>query len=114
MFDDLLTRNVTIQTASTTVDRYNNTILDWTAPTETPAKAWIAQLKKRSFGAEDFTQRDAVTTSLIAFFSPDTPITAYDRVVFDGAAYDVDGAPDIAWTPAGAHHIEVHLGLLAG
>lgn len=114
MFSSLLTKTVVIQSGVENTDRYNNVILDWSAPDEVCARAWVAQLKKKTFGAEDLNQRDAVTTSLVAFFEPGTPIDAYKRVVVDGDVYQVDGAPDLASTPRGVHHLEVHLDRVAG
>lgn len=110
MLTDLLVRNVTILEATTSTDRYNNTILDWTSPTETPARAWVAQTST----VEDHEQRDAAITTVTATFETCTPITATSRVVLDGTTYEVDGEPLVAWTPRGAHHVEATLRAVVG
>lgn len=106
----LLVRTAVIQTASTTVDRYNNTVLDWTSPTSTATTVWIAQTAT----SEDLDHRDGTVDTVIATFPAGTVITAYDRVVIDGQTYEVDGKPNRAWTPRGEHHVEVVLREIVG
>lgn len=107
---NLLTRTVTILTPGTTTDRYNNIVADWTAPTERSARAWFAQ----QTSTEDHTQRDAQVTEGTATFAPDVGLSASDRVVVDGATYEVVGVPNVAWTPRGPHHVEAHLRAVVG
>ncbi len=107
---DLLVRDVTVQTAVPTIDRYNNSVLDWTSPSETSAKAWVTQTGAR----ENHEQRDAVVDTVLATFPPDTPIGPYDRVVIDGLIYEIDGEPAVRWTPRGPHHLEVQLQAVRG
>lgn len=98
----LLVRTAVIQTATTSTDRYNNTVLDWTSPTSTTTTAWVAQTAT----IENQDHRDATVDTVIATFPAGTAITAQNRVVIDGQTYEVDGKPNRAWTPRGEHHVE--------
>lgn len=106
----LLVRDVVIQTAGTTVDRYNNTIADWSAPTERSAKAWLAQTEN----GEVFDHRDATVWSFTATLDITAELQPYERVVIDGQVYEVVGRPNVAHTPRGPHHIEATLRRCAG
>lgn len=106
----LLVRDAVIRTATPTLDRYNNTVLDWSSPTETSVKAWVTQTGT----LENREQRDAVIDTLLATFPTDTPIGPSDRVVIDGRVYEIDGEPAVRWTPRGPHHIEASLTAVRG
>lgn len=110
LFTTFLARTVTILTPGSTTDRYNNTVLDWAAPTSRNAKAWFAQ----QTASEDHAQRDAQVTEGTATFSADVGLTPSDRVLIDSTTYEVVGQPHIAWTPRGPHHVEVRLRAVAG
>lgn len=106
----LLARDVVIQTGTPTTDRYNNTTLDWSAPRERQAKAWLAQQST----IENHQQRDATVTSVSATFEVSAELDARERVVVDGQVYEVDGLPNVAHTPRGPHHVEASLKAVVG
>jgi hypothetical protein len=104
-FSTLLWKDVTILTPGAAVDRYNNTISDWTSSSSRVVKAWAAQTN--SFDNED--HRAATVATLHATFNSSAALTANERVVIDGKTYEVVGEPNYAPTPRGVHHIEADL-----
>lgn len=106
----LLIRQVTILRADETTDRYGNAVLDWSTPTETPTKGWMAQ----SSSTEDTDRRDAAVSTWTLVLGPDEDVTAADRVAVDGTVYELLGAPNVAWSRRGPHHIEATLRLVEG
>lgn len=108
--ESFLVRTVTIQTAATTVDRYNNTVADWTTPASSPTKAWVTQTGT----LEDQDHRDAAVTTATVTLPAHTAVTAQDRIVIDGAVFEVVGEPNRRWTPRGEHHVEVDVRECAG
>lgn len=61
--------------------------------------------------SEVLTDRDTVTTGWTAFLPAGTELTAYDRISFDGALFQVTGAPQQVWNPRRGlvDHIEARL-----
>lgn len=104
-FARLLVQTVTVLTASSTTDRYGNTVDSWTSPTSRTVSAWVDQ----TGSVEDLLGRDATTTVAVVFLPAGDPITAYDRMTVDGVTYAVDGVPNAAYSRRGVHHIQVRL-----
>jgi len=101
-----LNQTVTVLTAATKVDRYGNTVVDWSNATSRTASAWVAQ----TGSTEELLSRDSTTTVAVVFLAADDPITALDRMTVDGVTYEVDGVPNPANGRMGAvHHIVVRL-----
>lgn len=98
-------RPVTVLSASTSVDRYGNTVADWTSPTSRAVSGWVLQ----TGSVEDLIGRDATTTVAVVFLPAGDPITALDRVQLDGAVYMVDGVPLRAFGRRFEHHVQVRL-----
>lgn len=106
----LLVRDVTIVHPGSTTDRYSNTVANWDTATRTIASGWLAQRD----ATEVLDGRDALVTTLVLFLDAGTDITGRDRVDVDGITYEVVGNPLLAWTPRGAHHLEVVLRTVEG
>lgn len=104
-FDRLLVQSVTVLTASSTTDRYGNTVVDWTNAASRTVNGWVAQ----TGSVEELLGRDATTTVAVVFLPAGDPITAKDRVVLDGVTYEVDGVPNPANSRRGVHHLQVRL-----
>lgn len=106
----LMSRTVTIVTPGVRVDAYSDNQPDWTTATSVATVGWLAQTST----LEDLDGRNA-TSSLFSLTLPaGTAIFNKDRVVIDGVTYEVDGSPTSAHTPAGEHHLEVPLKVVAG
>lgn len=104
-FDRLLVQTVTVLTASTSTDRYGNTVDSWANPTSRTVSAWVTQ----TGSVEALLGRDVTTTVAVVFLPAGDPITAYDRMTVGGVTYAVDGVPDAAFSRRGVHHIQVRL-----
>lgn len=108
--ETLLTRDVVIRTPGSLTDRYGDTIDDWTGATDTCVKAWVAQVAT----SESHDHRDGTISNVVATFFLDAELTVRDRVIVDGETYEVEGAPNVACTPRGPHHLRVQLRAVAG
>lgn len=101
---------VTIRRAGAATDRYGDTPPDWTAASDVATTGWLTQLDD----GEDFTNRDAYTSTWRLFLRPGETIAAGDRVIADGATFEVDGPPQRARTREAVHHIEATLRAVEG
>jgi head-tail adaptor len=106
----MLRQDVTILTAPTVTDRYNNAVPDWEHATSVVVKGWVQQ----TGGTELTTGRDTVIADAVLFLHPDAPITAANRVRQGIRTWEVVGAPNVASRPAGPHHLEVALRSIDG
>lgn len=109
-FPTLLVHDVTILTAAEEIDRYGNTVKDWTAATSVVTKGWVSQRTQ----TEERERREAQVSDWILFLEPDETITGENRVSWAGITFEVDGPANPAWSPRGAHHLEVPLRVVAG
>lgn len=105
----LLAHTATIVTPGVTVDRYGPTP-DWTNAAETTTRAWFSQ---RS-ALEDRDHREAQIGDWVGFFPAGTILTGHDRVRWGSITFEVDGPPNPAGTPRGAHHVEARLRVVDG
>lgn len=115
-FDSLLVRAVTLHTAGTTVDRYQNTIPDWDTATTTIVDGWFESDPVFAGDSELLDHRNGEVTEAVLFLPAGTSVTASMRVTIVGEAdmFEVDGPPNHVWSPAGEHHIEVRLKRVTG
>lgn len=106
--DRLLPHSVVIQTPGYTTDRYGNTVQDWSAPTETTARARIEMLPSDAVALREVTagRDDAVSTWRIY---TNTAINLRQRVVWDGQEFDVDGEVAPVYGASTLHHYEALL-----
>lgn len=106
----LSVRDVVVMTAPLVADRYGDAVFDWDHPTVRTIPGWVSQ--SASLVTND--HRVQVSSNTTLFVAADAAITAYDRIEIDGDVYQLDGDPNIAWTPRGAHHMECSLRRVEG
>lgn len=105
-FLGLLVHDVWIVTAGLGDDIYNNVEADWGATaTRTASKAWVTQVGT----AEDSNDRQTPAARWVCFLPAGTAVSFTNRIEWGDYAFEVDGLPHQAWTPAGVHHIQVPL-----
>ncbi len=110
-FASMLVHDLTIVRPGTTTDRYGNVTKDWSNPTETAVKGWVAQQE----GTEVLDGRDAQIRRWICYLPAGTDITGSDRVVWGTVTFEVSGPPNRAWHPSmGEHHVEAVLLAVVG
>lgn len=101
---------VTILTASTTTDRYNDVTTDWTSPTETDTPAWV--------GGQSATERtadgDTATLVLACHLPADVTVTAQSRIRWRDEVYEIDGDPLPMSRRGVLHHYEMTLKRVEG
>lgn len=99
-------RDVELQEGRATTDRYGGTTLSWDSPHLWHTQGWLAQTGQQE---PQSAGRDPLVTDLVLFLDADEEISGRHRVKIDGTVYEVEGEPHAAWTPNGAHHLEVRL-----
>lgn len=111
MIDRFYVREVEILEPDTSgTDRYGSVEEDF-ATYGTLVNGWVSQTS----GEEPQNDgRDPLVTGLVLFLPAGTAITGRSRVIVGDATYTVEGQPHEAWSPAGAHHLEVRLQAVAG
>lgn len=104
-FTGLLVHDVVIVNPGVTEDRYHNEVKDWDSASRTDERAWVSQRGS----SEVLGDRETQITPWVIFLEPDSAITSGARVEWSGHTFEVDGEPNHAWAPRGAHHIEAPL-----
>ncbi len=108
MIPSRLLRDLTLQTRTTTTDRYGDTITDgWT---DTTISGRIDQILRREVTDNG---REASVTEWRLFTNDDT-VTAASRIVDGDLTYDVEARPAPVHGGAGVHHYEATLSLVEG
>lgn len=105
-----LTRTVTVLRAAADVDRYGNTVADWTAATSTTVAGWYAQAS----AAELLAGRDGQIDHAIVYLPAGTDVTGSDRIRIDGTTFDIVGPPNRAHGRNGEHHVELNVKVVTG
>jgi hypothetical protein len=91
---------------------YGDTLnLDYDNGTTATVKGWFDQLTETE---SQTPTRDVQEVTGIVFLPHGTPIDTDARVKVDGSTFQVLGPPKVAWTPRGAHHIEVSVRYVDG
>lgn len=114
--DDLLPHLVDVEHPGSKVDRYDNTVDDWTTSTHAAVQAWMQQ----NTGAEDTDQRNAQIGEWLMLCNPSTvdgdPLTVHGsaRVHWGGVDFEVIGPAGPAYEPADLHHYEIRLKTVEG
>jgi hypothetical protein len=112
----LLPHTVTIVRPATTTDIYGNTTYDYGAgATRTSMAAWMQQNSRTeplSNGRDPLVQDWLMITN-------EADVQGYDRIEWTDQAgnnltFEVDGPPAPVYTPAGYHHTETTLKVVAG
>ena len=73
-------------------------IRDWKNATPHTVTGCSVQMRETS---TSYDAREAVTVRAVVYMPPNADIEAHDKVVFDGIAYSIDGAPFLLKSPAG-------------
>lgn len=82
----------TIQRPTTTTDRYGNTVVDWSTPTETVVAG--CAFAPRTTDEDRGNYRQGVIVGLTMYAPPGTNVTATDRIRrADGTVFEVEGQP---------------------
>lgn len=111
-FERFMVTPVTIQRAPTASDEYGNQVLDWASAASVETTGWLTQLQLQTLSSENRDRQDTLRSAWRLFLRSTETIGGFDRVLADGATFEVDGHPLMARTPGGAHHIEVELRLV--
>ncbi len=108
--DRFYVRDVEIVEPSTTTDRYGGSTLTYAAAGRV-VQGWLSQTSATEPQQDG---RDPLVTGLVLFLPIGTAITGRSQVIVDDHTYTVEGHPNEAWTPTGAHHLEVRLQEVVG
>lgn len=103
--DRLLPVTVAVATPAAAVDRYGTPVPDWTRATVREVRAWVGATA--STETADATRDTTTTTARL--ITNDLGLGGGDRVEWEGRTWEVHGAPLVASTPAGPHHVEALL-----
>lgn len=90
-------------------DAYGNTVNDW----ESPSVSGVRIMVEQRHTVEERAGRDVTVTELVVFTN-ELAVAASDRFVFDDRTYEVDGDPNVVYSPAGPHHAEAAVKLVVG
>jgi hypothetical protein len=107
-----LTDTVTRLRATSTTDRYGNTVPGTVTETSLVGVAVLPPGGQLAASTENDDGRDHISVFRVLFASPGTDITATDQIRHGGRTYDVVGEPAV-WT-VGIPHIEVNLRVVTG
>lgn len=105
MIDRFYVREVEILEPTSTADRYGGSTLTY-GTTGRLVNGWLSQTSAVEPQSEG---RDPLMTTLVLYLPVGTDITGRSQVIIEDTAYTVEGKPHEAWTPTGAHHLEVRL-----
>jgi hypothetical protein len=102
---------ITVQRAQTSTDPYSQELApDWSLPpTETDVPGCDFQ---PGASTEYLIGRDFSEIGGTVFAPTGTDVTAYDRILFKGTVYDVDGEPEV-W-PGRLGYVGIHLKVRKG
>ena len=102
---------LTVQRAGTSTDPYSQLPVqdDWNNPTTHDIPGCDAQ---PGASAEYLIGRDFSEVAFTVYAPAGSDVTEYDRVLFRGVVYDVDGTPEV-WTGR-LGHVVVHLKVRKG
>lgn len=105
----LLCHEVTLLRPTTSTDRYGDTVKATTGRRVTSPARVVQQSR-----VEDHDGREARATGWLIYLPAGTDIVATDRVIWDGATFEVIGAPNRAPDRRTEHHVECDLRLVEG
>lgn len=97
---------LTIQSPGTVANQFGNQVTTWDTFTAVPS-AGIVQPVSTSKGDKSEGRRQ-VTTGYRIYIPGAAPVTAQDRIVWNGLTLEIDGDPEFWPEPDGAiHHTEI-------
>lgn len=88
---------VQVLTAGTSTDRYNDTVEDWSAPTEVPVDGVGVEPRPSSESNQD--ARNTVVSGFTLYMPAGVTVTAANRVRVRGEVFLVDGDPAVWRNP---------------
>jgi hypothetical protein len=99
----MLPHTITILTPGVTTDAYGNTAPDWSSPASRTAAAYVRpqSTSVRPSGDEHVEVGRDVSERSFQVHTNDAAVTAFERVVYAGVTYDVDGEPLVWASPPG-------------
>lgn len=103
----LLIHTVTWIVPSTSTDVYGNTVRSYTAPAATSTS--ITGRMEQNAGTEPLVEGRDPLERRWTLFTNQAGISGYDRIVFDGLTFEVEGPPSPAYGAGAFHHAEVGL-----
>jgi head-tail adaptor len=101
----LLPHTVTVQTPGTTTDRYGNTVQDWSDPDTSTITGRFEMLLSDAVKLREETEGRDSALSVWRFYTNDA-LTMYQRLVWDGREFDVDGEVAKVYDANSLHHYE--------
>lgn len=101
---------VTVVTPAERADSYGNAVADWASAQRRDALGWFAQ----DTTTEVIDGRETITSDWSLSLPATDPITARDRIERNGRTYTIVGEVQPGETPAGTHHLVVHLRTFTG
>ena len=107
--EELLQHFVTVATGAATTDAYGNPTRDFDDATEVTIRAWVQQTTNDETLSS---AGDRLKTTWLAVTNQ--PIDGYDRLVWAGQEFTVDGPTAPVHDRAGVHHYETVLTRVEG
>ena len=107
--EELLQHFVTVATGAASTDAYGNPTRDFDSATEVTVRAWVQQT---SNDETHTTLGDRLQASWLAITNQ--PIDGYDRLVWAGQEFTVDGPTAPIHDRLGVHHYETALTRVEG
>jgi hypothetical protein len=104
----LLPQTVTKIRPTTSTDTYGNTV--YTYGSGTSITAWLQQDDRK----EPLSDGRAALEQIWLLITNEPDVLGHDRIVFGTTTFEVDGPPEPVYTPAGFHHLEATLRVVAG
>jgi hypothetical protein len=109
--DAMLPQTVTRVRPNTSTDTYGNTTYSYASPASSASlAAWLQQDKR----TEPLSDGRAPLEQVWLMVTNDADVLGRDRIVFGSTTFEVDGPPEPVYTPAGYHHTESTLRVVAG
>lgn len=90
-------------------DIFHNASRDYSGTVSGPVAGWLQQNSRNELRLEG---RDPAVGGWTLFTL--TSLNRYDRVLWSGFIFEVEGQPNPLYTPAGLHHYEVSLYTVEG
>lgn len=108
----LLIHTVAWIVPASTTDGHGNVVRNYTVPPA--ASTSIAGRMQQDQGDEPLSEGREPLERRWTLFTNQSGIGGYDRIVFDGMTFEVDGPPAPAYGGTAFHHAEVKLRQVAG
>lgn len=91
---NMLTQSLTIKKFASGTDEYGNTVTTNAGTTST-----VLGYLELTESVETLNDRDTVVSGYQAWLPADASVNAFDRVIFNGSTFEVDGTPWTVYNP---------------